>query len=391
MRLIYTIIPPFLAGLLFFAYHNEFLIIRWPSEAVSAPSGASATKRNVTLFLPLAARTEHLSIVWPDDAPHLNAQHLINAYFSALDAEGLMPRKIQAISTALGPSPTQLILSLNDTPFDQTSTFFKWQLIEGLLKTIKNELPFTHITFLVQHKPLTDYHLDFSQSWPLSGYEAEKTVHHTGAHEQRLKPDQPFTIMIEPAGDTQYTGRVVDDAFERGLTLQAAIALRQCLESRDSSLRVMISRLPGETVEPLHHAACANRVKADLFIHIGFYQTSQQLPEIALYHYLYQPTTDLWKRKQESLTFTSYRLAHIPQSATSAAILHSLFHALSCTKPLAATLKIAAGIPFRPLIGIAVPAIALEIGLPRKSDLQPLIIPLAQGILKAARSLAASS
>ena len=43
--------------------------------------------------------------------------------------------------------------------------------IEELLKTIKESgIPVQTIRLLVYSKPLQDNHLDFSHSWPISGY-----------------------------------------------------------------------------------------------------------------------------------------------------------------------------------------------------------------------------
>src|SRR5579872_1728748 len=70
----------------------------------------------------------------------------------------------------------------------------------------------------------------------------------------------PFTIMLDPAGDAQYPGRIIDDCFERGITLQLAEQLSTVIAQRFPSIRVVITRQPGETRQPLQHANFANRL-----------------------------------------------------------------------------------------------------------------------------------
>lgn len=39
-----------------------------------------------------------------------------------------------------------------------------------------------------------------------------------------------FTLMIDPAGDAKHAGRVIEDSFERGITLQCAEKLKKMLK-----------------------------------------------------------------------------------------------------------------------------------------------------------------
>ena len=41
--------------------------------------------------------------------------------------------------------------------------------------------------------------------------------------------DNPFTIMIDPAGDAKHTGRLIQDTLERGISLQCAEELKKNL------------------------------------------------------------------------------------------------------------------------------------------------------------------
>src|SRR3990172_8684717 len=77
-----------------------------------------------------------------------------------------------------------------------------------------------------------------------------------------------FTIMLDPAGDAKNPGRKLDDSFERGITLQFSETLKQKLESLFPSIRVVLTRLPGETVQLLQNANFANRLDVNFYLSI---------------------------------------------------------------------------------------------------------------------------
>ena len=79
--------------------------------------------------------------------------------------------------------------------------------------------------------------------------------------------------MINPFGDAQYAGRIVDDSFERGLTLQFAEELQRKI-SKILPVRVVLSRFAGETLENLQVANFSNRLQVDFFISIHFYKSN---------------------------------------------------------------------------------------------------------------------
>ena len=66
--------------------------------------------------------------------------------------------------------------------------------------------------------------------------------------------------MLDPAGDAQNPGRTIDDNFERGITLQFAEKLKEMLQEKFPTIRVVLSRTPGESLQPLQNANFANRL-----------------------------------------------------------------------------------------------------------------------------------
>lgn len=189
-----------------------------------------------------------------------------------------------------------------------------------------------------------------------------------------------FTIMIDPAGDAQYPGRVIDGSFERGLTLQFAEELKERLENKYTGIRVILTRFSGETVEPLQNAMFANRLNVDIYLSIHFYHQKQNLSTIYIYQLLYNPATDFWQRITHPLSFIPVNKAYLINSAQAKKLGTILQKSLrEQEKRLEYTCKDLLGIPFKPLIGIRAPALGIEIGLKNKEDWQRFIEPIFNG------------
>jgi|GEM_PF-544790 len=378
------IIASIVTGIIYFAYRHRWLIVRLPFGTQEAVVRKSIGKRPVKIITLINKPTQELqNIIWHEHDPAANAASITNAYFSALDEENSTPKKISVTAAALGPTQGNLILSLSDSPLSQEmATLEKLKIIEGLFATLKEHVPSTSISFLVNHQPLRDYHLDFSQPLPIAGFTGSDVIAAPTITTNSPKLERLFTIMLDPAGDAQHTGRIIEDSFERGITLQCAQALKTALEAQHHALRVVLTRVPGEAVESLQNAAFANRLQADLYVHLGFYQTNSPVPELNIYYYTTNPAPHFWQRKTEPLQFIPYHQAHLAKIKLSKGATFLAAHTLQNTKPLAATVRHFSGIPFRPLVGIAAPACALEIGVQKKHDWQPLIAPLAKSIMQ---------
>lgn len=199
-----------------------------------------------------------------------------------------------------------------------------------------------------------------------------------------LVPEKPpFTVMIDPAGDARNPGRVIDDTYERSLTMQCAEELKQLLEAEPHKCRVILTRFPGEAVEPLQNVTFANRLGIDLYISLHFFEQKTETPQIYFYTLLYDPATDFVTKKGTSLELLPYDQAYKISLAktkqystlafTSCSQASKGFHA-ACHAPLP--------VPYKPLIGITAPAIGIEIGIQSKNQ-GKLIAPLVAQALKA--------
>lgn len=190
-----------------------------------------------------------------------------------------------------------------------------------------------------------------------------------------------FSLMLDPAGDAKNTGRIVNDNFERGITLQCAEQLKKTIETLMPSIRVILTRFPGESVEPLQNANFANRLNIDLYISINFYQETETKPHFYLYYVSYN---DHFITRSYDLSFYPYDQAHRIHNKKTDRIAKTFSESLSEKKYTRLyDFKGSFGIPFKPLVGIISPAIAFEIGLKKSSDWQEYVQPIAQSIIKA--------
>ncbi|HZW61323.1 MAG TPA: N-acetylmuramoyl-L-alanine amidase [Candidatus Babeliales bacterium] len=175
-----------------------------------------------------------------------------------------------------------------------------------------------------------------------------------------------FSIMIDPAGDSKHTGRILDDNFERGITLQYAEKLKTALEERYPTIRVVLTRFPGETLQPLQNANFANRLGVNCYISIHFYHEHATKPKLYMYQFSYG---DDFVQSRQDLMFYPYDKAYLINNATTNQWANLIKQSLE--QEIYKKQFEVCGIykvPFKPLIGIKAPALAFEIGLKSKND-----------------------
>lgn len=157
-----------------YLYWQGWIIIRYPGSSVSTSKLQPAvTKKSVKLLFWYQDtwRTETTDVLWADTVD-LTAYHLISQWLSLLDDEGLLDNKVTLQSALVSASGTELFLSFDRNPLPQEGSMFeKLMFIEGMLKTLReNNVRILGVRFLVQHKPMMDEHLDFSNAWPIRGF-----------------------------------------------------------------------------------------------------------------------------------------------------------------------------------------------------------------------------
>ena len=199
------------------------------------------------------------------------------------------------------------------------------------------------------------------------------------------RPTKSMVIMLDPAGDAQHTGRLIDDSFERGIALQCAEELKLKIESITNNTRVILTRFPGETLEPLQSAEFSNRMQADLFISLHLYQEVEDAPRLSIFAFSYDPMASFMHRNLKRLTLLPYDQAYQRSRATTQRYTELFKKAVqtSSQQPLRA-IQGPYSFPFKPLIGVEAPSFSLELGIAHKDSWRSVVGVLANGVAKIA-------
>jgi N-acetylmuramoyl-L-alanine amidase len=199
-------------------------------------------------------------------------------------------------------------------------------------------------------------------------------THHNKATDKKV-------ILIHPDGHPGQTGRKLFRGTEHTITKNIAEYLCEQINQRSSCVAVQ-TRTKAETFHSLQHASFANRLNTDLFISIHAYKEESMQPTITLYHLLCDPITDLSKRTFDAHAFIPVHMAHTKNIGSTQKIAGILAESLQHEK-YSKIFQIAGpfGIPFKPLLGILAPAIAIEFGLGKEINLPPLLDPIIDALL----------
>lgn len=190
---------------------------------------------------------------------------------------------------------------------------------------------------------------------------------------------KPFTIMLDPAGDAQHAGRQIDDYTERGGTLSLANDIKESIENTHTGVRVVLTRFPGETIQPRQNASFANRLDVDLYISLHLFKQKNPQAQMYIFYFCSDPTTDFWFAQTPELAFVRSNEIHkqsIKKSKAWAALFFETVQQYSNTfitsKPL--------GIPFKPLYGMKSPSIGIEVSLAHSEEWKHYVQPITDGI-----------
>lgn len=164
-----------ITGVILYAYQKEWIIIVPPYQtAVYQPEDTHEQLEHRTISLFFFKHNqwskEDITIIWSSDASY-NVKTISNNWFMLLEDEKIIDKDIQVVSAIISPAK-ELFISLSKEPFNkQDATYIKLMIVQGLLKTLyENKVPVQSVRFLIHHQPLVDDHLNFSISWPLSGF-----------------------------------------------------------------------------------------------------------------------------------------------------------------------------------------------------------------------------
>lgn len=160
----------FVGGALMYAWYHEYIIIN-PRRSFIIPHENSTHKKTISLYhFNQTWRTDSIPLLLSQDGAH-NAHILVGRWLEIALEEGLLKKKV-AVQTSFITPAQELILSFDRSLFaKESSTFDKWMIIEGILKSLKENVPhLKKVRFLANHQSLIDAHLDFSNAWPIDGF-----------------------------------------------------------------------------------------------------------------------------------------------------------------------------------------------------------------------------
>lgn len=161
-----------LAGILLYAFYNEIIIIRIPKNNAYFIKDVNVEKVKSDFFFFKDNKwyKEQKEIILSQNKIE-NLTYLINTWLTLYNEEKKF-RKINLQNALIDSNSVEAFISFDRSPFiKENSTYEKLMWIESLLKTIsESKIKIQSVRFLVHHKPLNDFHLDFSKAWPLSGF-----------------------------------------------------------------------------------------------------------------------------------------------------------------------------------------------------------------------------
>jgi len=161
-------------GMIMFALFQGWIIIRYPCGAnlhdkLTLIPTVSKKKVKLSFWNNDTWNNEETELIWSDDKAD-NIRYLINNLLNLMYEEDASSKKISLETVMISPAGQEAFLSFDRNPLrKEAPTYEKWMIIESILKTIQNnEIAIQSIRFLVHHKPLNDYHLDFSKAWAIN-------------------------------------------------------------------------------------------------------------------------------------------------------------------------------------------------------------------------------
>jgi len=356
-----------IVGVVTYAWFNHRLIITYKPHHTHYTTGK-----------PIATQTAHIRYIlhntWHSEERTIiscnnteeHALRITQEWLAVMQEHDAVVQPCHVQSTVSSSTGHIVYISFDHIPFSkQSSLYSKWITVESLLETLRiNGVQNQSVHLFVDHQPIQDDHLDFTYPWPSEGFTATPE-YSAETPNRRAKHATDTTIMLIPAGDGTSAGRLVDNQFERGITLALCQAIQRNLHNHN--IHAIITRAPGEQTQLLYSAGYANRMQADMCISVHAYQAAMT-PESNIYYLAYHPEIDFWHHPNEPLNFTPHDRAHTPH------IHHAVYIGQLMTNIIFQRLGeymhvgSVTGLPCKPLLGIQTPAIAIELGLVQAHD-----------------------
>jgi hypothetical protein len=156
-----------------YAFYNEVIIIRIPTRKAHYISNEiDRHKKKYALFIRKDNNWHKEEKELITTSKKLEMLTYLITNWLQFATEEKMQKKTLLESIMLDNNQVEAYIDFDRNPFSkESSTYEKWMWIESLLKTLKESgIQIQSVKFLVNHKQLFDYHLDFSQAWPITGF-----------------------------------------------------------------------------------------------------------------------------------------------------------------------------------------------------------------------------
>ncbi|HEX2977599.1 MAG TPA: hypothetical protein VHO47_00545 [Candidatus Babeliales bacterium] len=166
----------FFLGLITIAFQQQWIILRLPTKITPSnrPLVENMTKKKAVTIIGWQMdkwTREPKELLWLSDKSE-QIKQLVYAWLEFAHNEQVGGKQISLQSIILGQNGLDAYISFDQAPLEKEwSIYRKWHHLESLIKTLKeNGIALRSITWLVNHQPLIDPHLDFSQAWPFEGF-----------------------------------------------------------------------------------------------------------------------------------------------------------------------------------------------------------------------------
>ncbi len=165
----------FSLGYIFHAYQKEWIILNFPFQTTSLheqQTNETYTHEKMALYFwkNNSWQYEYSTMIWSSDTAQ-NCKTLLNNLIVVLEDETIIESDIQIMSATIS-SNKELLISFNKNIYSsEHATYDKLMIIHSFLKTLyENKIPVQSVRFLIHHHTIIDDHLNFSLSWPVTGY-----------------------------------------------------------------------------------------------------------------------------------------------------------------------------------------------------------------------------
>lgn len=162
-------------GFILFAIQKEYIIFNFGPKIIPYTITHTSQKKSIPLVYwhNNEWRTEQVPLLISQESPCHTLQQIVSQWLQLMHEEQIISTKTTLQSALLNYDQQELFISFDRIPWNkESSTYEKWMFLEGLLKTIKiNNAAIKKIRFLLDHAPLDDTYLDFTNSWPIDGFE----------------------------------------------------------------------------------------------------------------------------------------------------------------------------------------------------------------------------